>query len=95
VSDCSAPPTSLATPLERIHAADDYVVRSVAMNRFSRNDVLNEPAEAFAEASQALFGQRPAEAFGIHNTQLAADSDTMLYFIHLADHAPKPARIVA
>ena len=62
------------------------------MNRFSRNDVLNEPAEAFAEASQALFGQRPAEAFGIHNTQLAADSDTMLYFIHLADHAPKPAR---
>jgi hypothetical protein len=95
VSDCSAPPTSLATPLERIHAADDYVVRSVAMNRFSRNDVLNEPAEAFAEASQALFGKRPAEAFGIHNTQLAADSDTMLYFIHLADHAPKPARIVA
>jgi hypothetical protein len=77
--------------MERIHAADDYVVRSVAMKRFSRDDVLNDPAEAFAEASQALFGKRPDELFGIHETQLAADTDTMLYFIHLADHAPKHA----
>ena len=91
VSDCSTPPSSLTTEMERIHAADDYVVRSVAMKRFSRDDVLNDPAEAFAEASQALFGKRPDELFGIHNTQLAADTDTMLYFIHLADHAPKHA----
>jgi hypothetical protein len=91
VSDCSTPPSSLTTEMERIHAADDYVVRSVAMKRFSREDVLNDPAEAFAEASQALFGKRPDELFGIHNTQLAADTDTMLYFIHLADHAPKHA----
>ena len=81
----------MATALERIHAADDYVVRSLATNRIARNDVLNDPAEAFAEASQALFGKRPDELFGIHNTQLAADTDTMLYFIHLADHAPKHA----
>lgn len=90
-SDSSTPPSSLATALERIHAADDYVVRSLAMNRFARDDVLNDPAEAFAEASQALFGKWPQELFGIHKTQLAADSDTMLYFIRLADHAPKPA----
>jgi hypothetical protein len=77
--------------LERIHAADDYVVRSVAMKRFSRDDVLNNPAEVFAEASQTLFGKRPDELFGIRKTQAAADTDTMLYFIHLADHAPKHA----
>jgi hypothetical protein len=48
-------------------------------------------SQVFAEASQALFGKRPEELFGIHKTQVAADSDTMLYFIRLADHAPKPA----
>jgi hypothetical protein len=77
--------------LERIHAADEYVVRSLAMKRIARDDVVNHPAEVFAEASQALFGKRPDELFGIHKTQAAADSDTMLYFIHLADHAPKHA----
>jgi hypothetical protein len=90
-SDSSTPPSSLATELERIHAADEYVVRSLAMKRIARDDVVNHPAEVFAEASQALFGKRPDELFGIHKTQAAADSDTMLYFIHLADHTPKHA----
>jgi hypothetical protein len=81
----------VATALERIHAADDYVVRSLATNRIAREDVLNDPAEAFAEASKALFEKRPEELFGIHKTQVAADSDTVLYFIRLADHVPKPA----
>jgi hypothetical protein len=77
---------SLATTLERIHAVDDYVVRS------ARDSVMKDPTEAFAQASQTLFGARPEELFGIHKVHLAVESDTMLYCIRLADHEPLRAR---
>jgi hypothetical protein len=79
----SKSPNSLATTLERIHAVDDYVVR------LARDSVMKDPTEAFAQASQTLFGARPEELFGIHKVHLAAESDTMLYTIRLADHEPK------
>jgi hypothetical protein len=47
-----------------IHAADDYVLRSLDTGRFVRDEVLNDPTEAFAEVSQTLFGKRPEEFFG-------------------------------
>ena len=79
----------MATALERIHAADDYVVRSLATNRIAREDVLNDPAEAFGGLEGAI-RETPGRAFQNHKTQVAADSDTVLYFIRLADHVPKP-----
>ena len=47
-----------------IHAADDYVLRSLDTGRFVRDEVLNDPTEAFAEVSQTLFGKRSEEFFG-------------------------------
>jgi hypothetical protein len=88
-SPSNKPPSSLATTLECIHAVDDYVARSLETDSSARDRVMKDPTEAFAQASQTLFGARPEELFGIHAVQLAADTDTMLYAIRLADHAPK------
>jgi hypothetical protein len=88
-SPSNKPPSSLATTLERIHAVDDYVVRSLETDSSARDRVMKDPTEAFAQASQTLFGARPEALFGIHAVQLAADTDTMLYAIRLADHGPK------
>ena len=52
----------VATALERIHAADDYVVRSLAKNRIAREDVLNDPAEAFGGLEGAI-RETPGRAF--------------------------------
>jgi hypothetical protein len=88
-SSSSKSPNSLATTLDRIHAVDDYVVRSQDMDRSVRDRLMKDPTEVFAQASQTLFGARPEELFGIHEIQLAVDTDTMIYAIHLADHRPK------
>jgi hypothetical protein len=85
----SKSPSSVATSLDRIHAVDDYVVRSLDTGHFVRDRVLDDPTEAFAQASQTLFGKRPEELFGIHRTQVAADTDSIFYAIRLVDHAPK------
>jgi hypothetical protein len=85
----SRSPNSLATTLDRIHATDDYVVRSLETDPSIRDLVMKDATEAFARASQTLFGGRPEELFGIHKTQPAVDTDTMLYCIRLADHSPK------
>jgi hypothetical protein len=82
-------PSSLATTLDRIHAVDDYLVRSLDADRSVRDRVMKDPTEAFAQASQTLFGARPEELFGIREVQLAVDTDTMVYVIHLAEHKPK------
>jgi hypothetical protein len=91
----SKSPSSLATTLERIHAVDDYVVRSLNMDCSARDSVMKDPSKAFAQASQRLFGERPVELFGIHKVQLAVESDTMLYCIRLADHELKRTAVTA
>lgn len=88
-SSSSKSPNFLATTLDRIHAVDDYVVRSLDVDRSARDRLMKDPTEAFAQASQTLFGARPEEVFGIHEVRLAVDTDTMLYAIRLADHKPK------
>ena len=50
---------------------------------------MKDPTEAFAQASQSLFGARPEELFGIHEVRLAVDTNTMIYAIHVADHKPR------
>ena len=87
-SDCKSP-SFLATTLDRIHAVDDYVVRSLTTDRSARDRVMKDPTEAFAQASEALFGARPEELFGIHEVRLAVDTNTMIYAIHVADHKPR------
>jgi hypothetical protein len=94
-SSSSKSPTALATTLDRIHAVDDYVVRSLDMDCSVRDSVMKDPTEAFAQASQTLFGARPEELFGIHEIQLAVDTDTMLYCIRLADHEPKRTAVTS
>ena len=81
--------------LDRIHAVDDYLERSVSVGGELRDQVVNNPTRAFAEASQKLFGGRPEELFGIHEVRLAADSEIMIYSVRLADHASKRARAAA
>jgi hypothetical protein len=87
-SSCKSP-SSLTTTLDRIHLVDDYVVRSLDRGHAVRNFVANDPTEAFAQASRALFGARPEELFGIHKVQLAIDTDTMICGIRLADHTSR------
>jgi hypothetical protein len=87
-SSCKAP-DSLATPTERIHAVDEHLVRSLDADPSARDRVMKDPNEAFAQASQALFGGRPEDLFGIHEVRVVADTDTMLYAIRLADHESK------
>jgi hypothetical protein len=91
---CASSPSSLTTSLNRIHAIDDYLVRAADQDRSFRKRLLADPTEAFAQATQALFGGRPEELFGIHEVRLAADTDTMLYCVHLADHEPKRRKIL-
>jgi hypothetical protein len=94
-SSSSKSPDALATTLDRIHAVDDYVVRSLYTGDSVRDRVMKDPTEAFAQASQTLFGARPEELFGIHAIQLAVDTDTMLYAIRLADHEPKRTAVTS
>ena len=89
VSSGSMSHSSLTTTLDRIHAVDDHVVRSLDMDCSVRDRLMKDPTETFAQASQTLFGARPARLFGIHEVRLAVDTDTMLYCIRLADHEPK------
>ena len=86
---CGMSSDSLATNLDRIHAVDDYLVRLADRDRSVRKRLLADPTEAFAQATQALLGGRPEELLGIHEVRLAADTDTMLYCLYLADHEPK------
>ncbi len=88
-SSDTTPQSSLTTSLHRIHAVDDHVVRSLDLDCSVRDRVMKDPTEAFAQASQTLFGARPEQLFGIHEVRLAVDTDTMLYCIRLADHEPK------
>jgi hypothetical protein len=81
--------TSAVTTLDRIHAVDDYVARSLEMSPSVRDRVMKDPTETFAQATQTLFGARPDELFGIHEIKLGVETDTMLYNIRLADHQPK------
>ena len=88
-------PNLPSTTLERIHAVDDFVERSVSLGGALRDRVMNDPTAAFAEASQKLFGARPEELFGIHEVRLAADTESMIYCVRLADHASKRVRTTA
>ena len=54
--------SSLTTTLDRIHAVDDHVVRSLDMDCSVRDRVMKNPTEAFAQASQTLYGARPERA---------------------------------
>lgn len=94
-SSSSRSPSSLTTTLERIHAVDDHVVRSLDMDCSVRDRVMKDPTEAFAQASQTLYGARPEELFGIHEVQLAVDTDTLLYCIRLAAHEPKRTAVTS
>jgi hypothetical protein len=94
-SSSANPSNSLATALDRIHAVDDYLVRSLEMDRSVRDRVMKDPTEAFTRASRTLFGAAPEELFGIHQVRLAVDTDTMLYCIRLADHETKRTAAMA
>jgi hypothetical protein len=83
------PPAVQATTLERIHAVDDYLERSVSTDSAARERLMKDPTEAFAQASLTLLGARPEELFGIHEVRLAVDSESMIYFIRVVDHEPK------
>ena len=85
------PLQGLTTILDRIHAVDDYLVRSLDTSRAARNLVMNDPTQALAHASQTLFGASPEELFGIHTTRVVQDTESLLYSIRLADHTPKRA----
>jgi hypothetical protein len=89
-SNCK-PPQGLTTTLDRIHAVDDYLVRSLDTSRAARDLVMKEPTRAFAQASQTLFGSSPEKLFGIHTTRIVQDTESILYSIRLADHAAKRA----
>jgi hypothetical protein len=84
-----------ATMLERIHAVDDYLERSVSLGGEFHDQVMNDPTGAFVKATLKLFGAGPEELFGIHEVRLAADTETMIYSVRLADHAPKRTRAAA
>jgi hypothetical protein len=84
---CASPDVQ-ATTLERIHAVDDYLERSASTDSAAHERLTKDPTEAFAQASLTLFGARPEELFGIHEVKLALDSESMIYFIRLADHEP-------
>ena len=94
-SSSSKSPSLLATTLDRIHAVDDYLVRSLNTDSSVRDRVMKDPTEAFAQASQTLFGARPEELFGIHEVQLGVETDTMLYFVRLSDHEPKRTAVTS
>ncbi|HEY7247596.1 MAG TPA: hypothetical protein VH678_27295 [Xanthobacteraceae bacterium] len=81
----------LTTALDRIHAVDDWLVRSLDTSRAARDLVMKDPTQAFAQASQTLFGESPEKLFGIHATRLVQDTDSIIYSIRLADHTGKRA----
>ncbi|HEY2186549.1 MAG TPA: hypothetical protein VGH39_16285 [Xanthobacteraceae bacterium] len=85
----SKPVQGLTTTLDRIHALDDYLVRSLDTSRAARDLVMQDPTQAFAQASQTLFGASPEELFGIHTTRIVQDTESILYSIRLADHTTK------
>jgi hypothetical protein len=82
-------PASAVTTLDRIHVVDEYLTRSMDASAAIRDSVMKDPTEAFAQATQTLFGASPEELFGIHETKLGVETDTMIYTIRLADHQPK------
>jgi hypothetical protein len=90
-SSSPRPLQGLTTTLDRIHAVDDYLVRSLDTSRAARDLVMKDPTQALAQASQTLFGASPEKLFGIHTTRVVQDTDSLLYSIRLADHTPKRA----
>lgn len=89
MGDCQQEISSLATPAERIHAIDEFIVRTVGADVSSHARLLADPTSFFVQASQTLFGVLPHEEFGIQEVKVVADTDTALYLVLLAKHESK------
>ena len=83
------PVQGLTSTLDRIHAVDDYLVRSLDTSRAARDLVMKDPTQAFAQTTQTLFGASPEKLFGIHTARIVQDTESILHNIRLADHTPK------
>jgi hypothetical protein len=92
---CGGEQTVAATALERIHAVDDYLERLASTDKSARERLAKNPTEAFAQATQKLFGGTPEELFGIREVRVAVDSEVMIYFVRLAKHEPMRPSLVA
>lgn len=88
-SGCQRVTSSLATPADRIHEIDEFIVRSVQADLSARARLMANPTDFFVGASQAVFGVRPQEEFGIREVKVAADTPTSLCLVLLARHEPQ------